>query len=270
MTTAHEPRRGPGVHLSVDDLSALAEGAQPTAEGASEHLLDCSACRAEVDSIAQLLAAFETLEPPQLPQEVAIRIDAALTREASARASLPTASTSTSTDTAATPASTAKKSNGRRWWPSRSVGVGLASLAALGGVVALAVNLVSSPSTSTSNAASGSAAAKSFGANGVPQRAEGQLDSPGAIAPSAPLAIWVKQVLGNVRPDLLVYSPCLANPVFKGDQALRVVDGPFSGVASTLVVYPNDGDSKTVRAIVYAQPCTASSYHVLAQGIVAK
>lgn len=265
MTTAHEPRRGPGVHLSTDDLSALAEGAQPAAEGASEHLLDCAACRDEVDAIAQLLAAFETLEAPQLPQEVAIRIDAALAREAAARASSP------NVDSAAASASAGTVSGGRRqWWLSRRVGVGLASLAALAGGVALAINLVSSNAPSGSAASSSGSAAKPYSADSGPQRNEGLLDSPGTISPTAPLAVWVKQALGGAKPELGVNSPCLANPVFGGNQALRVVNGPYDGVSATLVVYPNGSDTKTVRAVVYAQPCAVSSYQVLAQGIVAK
>jgi len=86
VTTAHEPRRGPGTHLSTEDLSALAEGAQPTAQGAAEHLAQCAACRGEVDAMSELLAQFEEWDAPAMPQEVAIRIDAVLARESAARA----------------------------------------------------------------------------------------------------------------------------------------------------------------------------------------
>lgn len=264
MTTAHEPRRGPGVHLSVEDLSALAEGAQPTAEGASEHLADCAECRDQVDAIAQLLAAFETFEPPQLPQEVAIRIDAALAREAAARATVPNAGTSRASATAA-----GKSSGGRRWWFSRRLGLGLASVAALAGCVTLAINLVSS-SAQSGSAASGSAAARSFASNnGVPQ-IEGKQDTQGALSPASPLAIWVKQALGHERPNVEINSPCLNDPAFAGQQPLRVVNGLFNGVSATLVVYPNAGDAKTVQAVVYAQPCAAAHYEVLARGVVTK
>jgi hypothetical protein len=267
VTTAHEPRRGPGIHLSVDDLSALAEGAQPTAEGASEHLADCAVCRSEVDAIAQLLAAFETLEPPRLPQEVAIRIDAALAREAAARASVPHAGA------AAEPVPAAAKSSGsrRRWWLSRRVGLGLASLAALVGGVTLAINLVSSSSTESGSAASGAAAQPYASDKGAPMRAQGKADTAGPVDPTSPLAVWVKQVLGGNHPaQLELYSPCETDPVYATQQPLRVVNGSFKGVSSTLVVYPNEGDPATVRAVVYAQPCTPTSYQVLAQGIVAK
>ncbi len=93
MTTAHEPRRGPGIHPSTEDLSALAEGAEPGADGVAAHLQDCAACRAEVDAISDLLTAFAELDTPALPQEVAIRIDAALVRESMARAAQPGAGT---------------------------------------------------------------------------------------------------------------------------------------------------------------------------------
>ena len=266
MTTAHEPRRGPGVHLSTDDLSALAEGAQPSTEGASEHLLDCAACRGEVDAIAQLLAAFETLAAPQLPQEVAIRIDAALAREAAARAGSPNADGAGATSASAGSASSGR----RRWWLSRRVGVGLASLATLAGGFALAINLVSSNGSSGSAASSNGSAVRPDAASGGPQRARGMLDSPSTLAPTAPLAVWVKQALGNTKPDLEINSSCLADPAFGGDKALRVVNGTYEGRAATLVVYPNGADTMTVHAVVYAQPCSVSSYQVLAQGIVAK
>jgi hypothetical protein len=265
VTTAHEPRRGPGVHLSVDDLSALAEGAQPTAEGASEHLLDCAACREEVDAIGQLLAAFETLEPPQLPQDVAIRIDAALAREAAARASSPNA------DAAAASASAGRAASGRRRWrPSLRFGAGLASLAALVGGLALAINLVSSSNTQTGGAASGAAAKPDAATTSGPMRAQGEANAPNKLAPTSPLAIWVKQALSGTRPDVELNSPCLADPAFSGEQTLRVVVGTYQGVPATLVVYANGSDAKTVRAVVYAQPCATSRFQVLAQGIAAK
>lgn len=266
MTTAHEPHRGPGTHLSVDDLSALAEGAQPTAEGASEHLLDCAVCRDEVDAIAQLIAAFETLEAPRLPQEVAIRIDAALAREAAARISVPQADAS-----AEAAAVAGKSSRGRRRpWLSRRVGLGLASLVAVVGGLTLAINLVSSTDTQTGSAASGSRALKPDAATGGPQRAEGQLESPKMLSATSPLAVWVQQTLGGTKPALEVNSPCRADPAFAVEQPLRVVNGLFEGKSATLVVYPNGGDTKTVEAVVYAQPCTVTSYQVLAQGIVAR
>lgn len=267
MTTAHEPHGGPGVHLSADDLSALAEGAQPVAEGASEHILECARCRDEVDAIAQLLAAFETLEPPQLPQDVAIRIDAALAREAAARASSSPAATSASGSGSAAGGASGGR---RRLRFSRGFAWGLASLALVAGGVTLAVNLVSSSAPMSGSAASGASAVNPDASFNSGARAEGQLSSPGLIAPGSPLAIWVRQVLAVQHQDAQINSPCLADPALGGDRPLRVVDGTYKGVSATLVVLANDSDSKTVRAIVYAQPCAASSYQVLAQGIVAK
>jgi hypothetical protein len=272
VTTAHEPRRGPGIHLSVEDLSALAEGAQPVAEGASEHLLDCAECRGEVDSIAQLLAAFETLEPPRMPPEVAIRIDAALVREAAARTSAPQPGAA-----AATASGGGARSGQSRWRLSRRIGLGLASLATLTGGLVLAVNLVSSGGSSGS-AASGSAALRPDVAttNAGPMRAgaEGPFGSTGmavpTVPPNSPLAVWTKQALGAATPKLELNSSCVADPAFGGAQPLRVVNGTFDGAAATLVVYANGADTTTVRAIVYAPPCAAANYHVLAQGIVEK
>lgn len=272
MTAAHEPRRGPGVHLSVEDLSAAAEGAEPTAEGASEHLLDCAVCRAEVDAIARLLTVLETLEPPRIPQDVAIRIDAALAREATARAASPDSAPHAAADSTARNGSAREEAahGRRRWRLSRGIGFGLASLAVVAGGLTLAVNLISS-NTTAGSASAGSAALKpAASAYAGPERAPSLFNAPSTVAQTSPLALWVRRVLVGEMPDNRINSPCVDDPAFSGALALRVVNGTYQGVSATLVVYANAGAPATVRAVVYAQPCTASSFRVLAEGIVAK
>lgn len=278
MTTAHEPRREPGVHLSAEDLSAVAEGAQPAAEGASEHLLGCAECRADADAITRLVAALAAMDRPSIPQHVGIRIDAALAREARARALAHTAASGAPSSSSAEsgPAAAARSTRGgapgqrRRWRPSRGLGWGLASLAVLAGGLTLAVNLVSS-NTTTAESSSGSAAMSPYAsANRGPQQAPDRLSAPTEVPATSPLAMWVKQTLTGEKPDTRINSPCLADPAFTGESPLHVVNGTYEGVPATLVIYPNGNEPATVRAVVYAQPCATLHFRVLSQGIVAK
>lgn len=195
MTTAHEPRRGPGTHLSVEDLSALAEGAEPSAAGAAGHLLECAACRGEVDAMSDLLAQFEEWDAPPIPRDVAIRIDAALARESAARAATaghPAAVARTRRETASStsthfPASTLSDSESsdsespdrrpptvassgnaspprrRRWRPAPGLSLALATLVLIAGGLGLILKFASSGGQTASNsAASGSAATTPF------------------------------------------------------------------------------------------------------------
>lgn len=77
------------MHLSTEELSEVAEGRQESAQGGvgptqdvARHLRECAQCRDEADAMAELLAALADLEQPTLPQDVALRIDAALAQAA--------------------------------------------------------------------------------------------------------------------------------------------------------------------------------------------
>jgi hypothetical protein len=233
VTTAHEPRRGPDIHPSTEDLSALAEGAEPGAGGVAAHLQDCAACRAEVDAIAELLTAFAELDAPALPQEVAIRIDAALVRESMARAARPgdyaVSSEAVSRETAsdnAVPDNTvladaASDSAGTTRSPSssnvgvsatdstrhprppvrgsrrarwRGFGWGLASLVLVAGGVTLAFDLTSSSAGSSASTSSGAAALSPSRESAGPL-AQRQLAAPGTMIAAAPLVQLVKEIL---------------------------------------------------------------------------
>jgi len=99
VTAAHEPRRAPGVHLSADELSEVAEGRQEGAQGGvgpaanvAEHLRDCAQCQDEAAAMTDLLTVLADLEQPTMPEHVALRIDAALAE--AARTDLPSVGTS--------------------------------------------------------------------------------------------------------------------------------------------------------------------------------
>jgi hypothetical protein len=311
VTTAHEPRRGPGVHPSTEDLSALAEGAEPAAEGLAAHLQDCAACRAEVDAISELLTAFAELDAPALPEDVAIRIDAALARESMVRAAetdlagdarrLKTAKGDKAAvsmagvavrDSAASesepsssrvsdarsagerPQSSPRGSRRARW---RGLGWAMASLVLLAGGLTLAVDLTSSSTGSSSSTASGSSALSPGQKSSGGPMAERQLAAPGTMLAAAPLAMWVKEILPTRTGSTLDAGPavgteagalCVANPKFSGYKRLATANGTYEGTPATLVIYANGSDASSVYAVAYAKPCTASSYPLLAEGVV--
>lgn len=287
MTTAHEPRGGPGTHLSAEDLSALAEGAQPSAAGAGEHLRECADCRGEVDAISELLAQFEEWDAPAIPQEVAIRIDAALARESAARereSGHPAAAAVTSpreTSPSSMPAVSvpAADSRRRRRLPVRGLGWALATLVVVGGGLGLALQLRSSGPESAGSS-SGAASARGPVAappNSSPEYTPYNGQAGGAIpstpvAPNSPLALWTKATLSSHegKAGSAVGSPCLSDPAFTGRQLLATSGGTYDGTVSTLVVYANPVDTLTVLAVVYATPCTTTNYRVLARGLVTR
>lgn len=302
MTTAHEPRRGPGTHLSVDDLSALAEGAQPSAQGAAEHLLECAACRGEVDAMSELLARFEEWDTPAMPQDVAIRIDAALARESAARAATaghPAATAASARETSASSANTlpestlpgstesgnkrpgttasgdAARSRRRRWRPAPGLSWVVAALVLIAGSVGLIIKLGVSAGESSATSASGSAAMHPYAATRSPEGFGAEAGPENGLASTvraanSPLGLWVGQALSSQRPEALIDSPCLADPAFKGNHELTIAGGTYNGSAATLVVYAAPESSSIVLAVVYATPCTTTSFHVLDKAYVAK
>lgn len=289
MTTAHEPRRGPGTHLSVEDLSALAEGAQPSAVDAHEHLLECAACRGEVDAISELLAQFEDWDAPTIPREVAIRIDAALVRESAARAeTLGAAAGSDSAEpgsaapsrSATTSGSTGVgRSTRRHWLPARGLAWALASLVLIAGGFGLVLKLASTGGSSGAGASSASGTVNSAmrpeaGPNGQYSESRGAAQTPTLAAPNSRLAQWTRQVLAGERslaePFSTAASSCTSDPAYTAWQRLATTGGMYDGVASMLVVYANPSDTTKVLAVVYAVPCAASRYHVIDQALVMK
>jgi hypothetical protein len=295
VTTAHEPRRGPGTHLSDEELSALAEGAQPGAAGRTEHLEGCAECRAAVDALSDLLMELAEFDAPALPQDVAIRIDAALARESMARTAgvsdVPLAqSRSADADPDANAASArgavgdgvpARSRRARR----KGFGWGLASLVlVLGGVVAL-VDLTSSSAVSSGSAtaASGEGQYRSIpksngvGPHSLPQLGPAASESATAIA-SAPLVVWVRQLLartpvtGKLSSDAgsAAVINCQSDPRFADVQQLGSTTGTFDGREATLVVYADGAATSTVYAVAYAAPCSASNFTILNEGVVSR
>jgi len=331
VTTAHEPRGGPGTHLSTEDVSALAEGAQPSAQGAAEHLARCAVCRGEVDAMSELLAQFEEWDTPAMPQEVAIRIDAALARESAARAATaghpaaaanaleasaasgtaPSASTppgNTSpagTSPAGTPSGNASAGSGfpgsaspassspgskpsgddarprRRFWrPSPGLSWAAAALVLIAGglglIVKLSISSAQSSQNSVASSGSGSAAQQPFTAQRSPElNAPDTRDQPAPSsstvrAPNSALAVWTTQTLSEHHMGAMLDPSCLADPKFADSHQLATAAGSYGGQVAMLVIYANPQNPATVRAVIYASPCSSGNFRVLDEGLVAK
>ncbi|MCN9242052.1 hypothetical protein NGF19_14845 [Streptomyces sp. RY43-2] len=71
-------------HPEVEELSDLSEGILPPSRDADvrRHLDDCAPCADVYDSLAEIRGLMNTLaDPPRMPDDVALRIDAALAAE---------------------------------------------------------------------------------------------------------------------------------------------------------------------------------------------
>jgi hypothetical protein len=262
VTTAHEPRRGPDAHPSAEDLSSLAEGAQPGAEGVAGHLLDCQACQDEVDAISDLLVAFEEFEAPAIPHDVAIRIDAALARESAAR--------SGESESAARTRAGARPSR-RRW----VLGSGLAALALVAGSLTLMIKMGSDGRAASTSAGPVAVNGLATGAtDALPQYGvNNSLHAPSRLSSTSPLARWAEEVLRFSGAQASVAegdSSCAFDPQFAGHKPLAVSAGTYEGTPAVLVIYAYGGDDSAVYALAYATPCGASNYRLLASGVVAK
>jgi hypothetical protein len=280
VTTAHEGRRAAETHLSEDELATVADGSQGLAAARAGHLEDCADCRDLVASAEELRGVLASLSRPALPQDVALRIDAALARESDARR------------TQADPAPTRAAGRKPRLRLASLAAWSLGGLAVIGGTVALAV-ASKQPSTSASGVSASRGNAQGPGLN--PNVEDGGPDAgkyngapvspafPTAAAPES-LAAWVESgtplkghntqsgtssVRGASPASVSqLVAACLANPRFKGGTLLKAELGAYAGAASVLAVYADGDDPDAVYAVAYAVPCTATRYSVLAEGVV--
>jgi hypothetical protein len=269
MTRAADPEREHR-HLTADELSATAESvrrgsAQPEPEDGG-----CEACREQVEDLLTVLDVLPRLERPALPQLVAIRLNAALEREAQQRAA---------DGGAPVPA------RRRRFEVSLRLGWATAGLAlvcialsavALGGVFSTA----SSPSAG-SQATSGSGPAQNHPAIGVPSPVSSALAQSGV---ESSLGAWALSVLADPSDGVstgkgpmvgtnsaasALAALCAGDPAYKSMTPIAEQQGIFDGVSAELIVYGTPGQtSGTAYAVAFALPCTTGAYRILAQGSV--
>jgi Putative zinc-finger len=216
-------------HLSLDssghpDIETLSEYVEEllTPQAAAElaaHLTSCADCRESRDTLDEIRALLGQTEFPPIPDDVALRIDAALAAEADharADAAKP-AQAALRTSEAATARPAARTSPGGSAGPSspahparpggagpgrarlrrlRQAALGVAALAACGLVVTAALHIhpnVSSASRSDSAAVPKSGGADqgngtrftAFSRTGFPQQIQSLLAAPGAAQPQA-------------------------------------------------------------------------------------
>ena len=81
MNEPLEPRGSVRGHLSVDEVSECAFGAEEAAAGLLGHLAECAVCAGEVEDVRSALALLAEFPEPEVPESVVIRLDAAVERE---------------------------------------------------------------------------------------------------------------------------------------------------------------------------------------------
>lgn len=260
-------------HLTADELSAAAEsvrrgGAQPEPDHSG-----CEICRGRVGDLLTVLDALPRLERPALPQAVAIRLDAALVREARQRASH---------EAGPAPARARRFTVGRRLgWAT--AGLALVCIALSAAALSGAFNTVSSSSNrpATAGQAPSGAGPVQNPAIGIPSPVDSALAQSGV---ASSLAAWALSVLADPSDSVATgkgplvgtnsaasaeAALCAADPAYKAMTPIAEQRGTFDGVAADLVVYGTPGQtSGTAYAVAFALPCTAGDYRVLAQGSV--
>jgi Putative zinc-finger len=181
-------------HPDIETISEYVEdllSAEATAE-LNEHLAVCADCRESLDALDEIRSLLGRTETPQLPDDIAIRIDAALAAEALLGAApatddpgavserLQESRTTVDHPSGRPPLPTASKGpagpSGRRPEPPgrrrkrilRRVAMGASALAAVGLFVTATLTLRSSGTASSSSAAAGNSSAQSAAGAGSP------------------------------------------------------------------------------------------------------
>lgn len=256
MTEPQEPRSAALDHLTDEEASECAFSPETAAAGWLEHAEGCARCATEITDLKLVLAQLADLPEPAFPDEVGIRIDAALERawqEADAER-----------DAAASPV----PRRARFSWRRLAVPLGALALivAAGAGLDAVLNQGVSTSSSATSGSAPNAASAQSS---------------------DAALSQWVLSVLPgySVSTNSMNQSPahahastlgpmeeCKGLPQRPGFTVEATSARQFHGREATLVVYQNSEEpaSTTVYAVVYAGSCPTSSSEILDQGPVSR
>ena len=254
MTEAQEPRSTTPNHLTSDELSECAFSPETAAAGWLEHAEGCGTCAGELADLRLVLAQLAELPEPELPESVAVRLDAAVARawqEADAESSAP---------------APARTRGTRRSWRKLAIPLGSLALIVLA-VAGVGTLLHHTPGVGASTTSAGSAP-----------------HSNAAITNPA-LADWVHSVVptmagsnatgGVQRPkssSMAQTARCATIPQRADETVLTTSQRVFEGESATLVVYQNarEPSSSTVFAVVYEGSCPNSKSEILAQGSVSR
>jgi hypothetical protein len=265
VTEPQEPRGAAPAHLTSEELSEYAFSPEAAAEGPLEHLEGCADCAAELADLRVVLTELAALPEPELPESVAIRLDAAV-----ARAWLDVDAEQEAEREAAASAAAAKAGRGRRLsWRKIAIPLGSLSLVALA-AVGIGVALDHSSSGISASSSSGVSAEK------APQSSQ-MLTNPTVLT-------WVRSILPSGASASAAHehaSPLgdgancsvVSVPQRSGYTVLTTSQREFENQPATLVVYQSAQEpaSPTVLAVVYAGSCaTSSASDVLAEGSVSR
>lgn len=272
----------PGTHLDPDQMADLSEGLLESraADVARAHLSSCRLCSSDFALITgeadlgELGGLGDLLPPAPIPEDVVIRIEAALHREPPL-------------GTAAVPASHAARPRRRRLRIALGSLAGAALVVAGGVGVLSALNNGGGSTASTSSAAAGSApSTQSDGAHASGRTPNGESPQLGAknSPSSAPkfsglsIETQAQQLLGpNAATSPAGTSQnatpaCTPDTVTTDMKLLGSTETEYQGKQAFLFVYAQPGD--TTRADVYvvdADSCTSGDTgHVVYQTVITR
>ncbi|WP_329441942.1 hypothetical protein [Streptomyces canus] len=273
-------------HPDVAEISDLTEGLLPASRTADvrQHLGECELCADVHASLEEIRGLLGTLPgPPQMPSDVAGRIDAALAAEALLQATAPevvnapapveTAHVSRETSPTAArptgharPATTGPGRKDRKRIGRRKVAVlgAVFTVAALGfGTVLLSALDDGKPTGAAHGRATTSA--DTFSASGLERQVSDLLTkksatSGGSRAPHT--SMGANTVPGSGDPRILVtpeVPQCIQNGIHTSDAPLATEDGVYKGTEALLVVLRDPSDSTRVTAYIMDASCVKNA-----------
>jgi anti-sigma factor RsiW len=291
-------------HADAETLAAFREEllSRRKAARVSAHLAACSRCAALDAQLAEVSALLTRSAAPPMPDALTARIEAAIAAEAATRAATaadgavaadPAGGGNGSRDGAARPSR--RPGGPRRSWLALRVaavtaavvvvaggGYGVArllsgspSLETAAGTGAPAANSSSrSPSVSAGLRAPGSQAAGGGSVPGAPVVSSGTDYQPGQLKAqvSAALARFGENAMVGPSPGpsgasrasgAVLPTPACVSHVTGGKRPILVDQARYQGRPATVIVVPG-ATSGTLRALVIAGDCTATTSHLLA------
>ncbi|MET9910955.1 hypothetical protein ABZZ74_29820 [Streptomyces sp. NPDC006476] len=266
-------------HPDVAEISDLTEGLLPAARTADirQHLDACELCADVYASLEEIRGLLGTLPgPPQMPADVAGRIDAALATEALLGATAP--DTNDSAHVSRETSATADRPSGRARTSTTGPGrknrkrAGRRRIAVLGGVFAIAAlglgsvliaTLDDGKPSSTEAGGRQTATADTFSDSRLEKQvtdllAKAQTQGRGSSAPHS--SVGVQSDPGIVSPKLdraPSVPPCIQSGIGRDDVALATEEGTYKHTHALLVVLSDPSDSTKVNAYLVDTACVS-------------
>ncbi|MEU3338439.1 hypothetical protein [Streptomyces sp. NPDC006668] len=266
-------------HPDVAEISDLTEGLLPATRTADirQHLDGCELCADVHASLEEIRGLLGTLPgPPQMPADVAGRIDAALAAEALLGATSP--GTDDSAHVSRETSATADRPSGRARTSTTGPGrknrkrTGRRRIAVLGGVFAIAAlglgsvliaTLDDGKPSRTEAGGRQTATADTFSDSRLEKQVTDLLAKPqtqgrGSSAPHS--SVGVQSDPGIVSPKIdraPSVPPCIQNGIGRNDVALATEEGTYKRTPALLVVLSDPSDSTKVNAYLVDTACVS-------------